>query len=121
MEKKKLTQIQARNDAGSISFKPCEETRHNMERIHHLTEELLGMKISKAVMIRRALWLYRLHFLEAFYHAQKLSKNPDELEEITRKFFDLERKNLLNAAAGDMVSGGQLRLVFDNDDEKEGE
>lgn len=61
---KELTQVQTRNNKSLCSFNMDPQTIHNLEKAHEWTEQILNLKVSHGVIFRRALWLYRLYFLD---------------------------------------------------------
>jgi hypothetical protein len=62
-----------------------------------LIGELLNEKCSTSVVVRRALFMYRLHFLENVYQALQC-KSKEEKEDNLAAFFEIERMKLKEAA-----------------------
>jgi len=95
--------LQGKNNTHTFACQMDKMTEDNIKAVHELTDELLNMKISQNVMIRRAIGLYRLHFMAAFYGAETHSKSHEEKMKMLSKFFQRERECLIAAADGWML------------------
>ena len=96
----KLKQLQTKNNVGMVQFNMDSQSKHNLERAHKLTEELLSMKVSNGVILRRALFLYRLHFMENAYEALKDGDQATMIEKAAA-FVVSEKELLADAAEGE--------------------
>ena len=93
--------LQGKHNIEGFSLQVDQQTKENMETIHEYADKLLNMKISKNVMVRRAVALYLIHFMAAFYKAETGSAE-DRISTLAR-FFEAEREHLLAAAEGFML------------------
>ena len=95
--------LQGKSNTHTFNCQMDKMTEENIKAIHELTDTLLNMKISQNVMIRRAMALYHLHFMEAFYLAETKSNSIEERTAILAQFFERERECLIAAAEGYML------------------
>ena len=93
-----MKQIQAKNQSEWIRINIDEPSRHNIDRIHKVTQELLNVRMSDSVLARRALMLYRLHILEGMAKAYESSDDPEKRMEAVTRFCELERACIHKAA-----------------------
>ena len=96
---KDLIQLQSHGNIEVVTFNMDLNSRKNLDKIHHIIRQLLNMKVSNGVLMRRAVWLYRLHFIEGFYHAQKMGDKEDAMRAMMN-FCNIERERLRDAADG---------------------
>ena len=100
-KKNALTQLQSSNNTEVLTFNMDDNSKHNLKRIHHVIEQVLNMKVSHAVVIRRALWLYRLLFMEAVYKANTETDTREAMIDRMAEFCGAERQGLIDASEGD--------------------
>jgi hypothetical protein len=94
-----MKQLQAKNNSEWIRVNIDKTARHNIDRIHVLSEQLLGIRISDSVLIRTALESLRLDFLQGMYQA--VGEDKDKTLENATKFCDTMRKRLMKCALGE--------------------
>jgi hypothetical protein len=99
-KKKKLKQVQAKETVEGFTFQMDKHARRTLGWLHRYTEEVLGMKFSHSVIVRRAIWMYFLHLMEHVYLAQSKCKNGKQIAEGMMKLHEIERTRLLDAAYG---------------------
>lgn len=90
-------QIQAGNSVETHTIKLDVDSCHNLSRVHKLINELLNENVSNSVIMRRALFLYRIHFMEQVYYAFN-AKSKEERAEMLSAFFETERIKLKESA-----------------------
>ena len=95
-----MKQIQAKNRKEWIRVNIDDNSRHHIDRIHKITEKLLGIRISDSVLIRTAIESLRLDMLQGMYHAVDGAENKADILENTSRFCDIMRERMKTAAEG---------------------
>jgi hypothetical protein len=100
IDTKKKVQLQGRNSIEMQAANLDEGSAHNLDRIHYLIEQMLNEKASNSVIIRRAIEIYRLHFIEGMYHSYTKGRTKAQKAENFAAFCEVERMKLKEVAEG---------------------
>ena len=96
--KKRIITLQSKNNVNTFRFNMDALSNRNVEKLHELIDSLLNMKVSNSVLLRRAIVLYRLHFMEAAYDILQKAESPEERILMLADWIEAERLGLKNAA-----------------------
>lgn len=99
-KRNELTQLQSSNNEECLTLNMDGNSKHNLDRLHAIIEQVLNMKVSNAVILRRAIWLYRLSFLRAAFDAHTKGGTKEDMIQMMMDFCTSERQGLIDAAEG---------------------